>query len=325
MRPSRLLLFGLAIALLSPRPASATFHLMQIEQVLGGASGNSNTQLSNSQVQAIQLRTRSALQNSLGQGALIAYDASGLNPVILTAISGNPAASAANKHILFATPGFAALTTPSVTPDYTLVNRIPDSYLAAGSLTWESKADGTVIWRVSWGGANYTGATTGDISNDADGEFGPPFDGPLPSSSLQALHFNFAFGALSTNNANDYSVTAGAATFTNVAGASGTLNSLVGVGQQSGEVALALVAPVPNPVTNSMSYGVVIPRETRVELRIHDVSGRVVRSLVNRTLPAGRHNFSWNPPTPAALPNGIYFLELGAQGARQTRRFVLLR
>ncbi len=57
--------------------------------------------------------------------------------------------------------------------------------------------------------------TPARLDNDADGNFAPPFAGALPSTSTSALHFNGAVTALSTNNAADYSITPGAATFTN--------------------------------------------------------------------------------------------------------------
>src|SRR5206468_648785 len=98
---------------------------------------------------------------------------------------------------------------PVQTPNFTMTNLIPPSYLAAGSLTFEDDF-GTIYWRLSWGGAGYTGPGTLNITNDADGNANPPFAGALPSSSLQALKFNGAAGAPSTNNAADYSVTAGA-------------------------------------------------------------------------------------------------------------------
>src|SRR6266487_3418339 len=78
-------------------------------------------------------------------------------------------------------------------PDFVMTNPIPASYLAAGSLTWEQDPPtSTILWRVSWGGAGYTGSGTGAITNDADGSFNPPFAGPLPSTSSQALLFKFA-------------------------------------------------------------------------------------------------------------------------------------
>jgi hypothetical protein len=100
-------------------------------------------------------------------------------------------------------------------------NPIPATYLAAGRLRYEKS--GMVLWSVSWGGASYTGPNTGTMDNDADGNFAPPFAGALPSSSTSALLFSGDSTAMSTTNAADYSVTAGAATFTNNAGASTSL------------------------------------------------------------------------------------------------------
>lgn len=317
MRLSKLLLAVFAVAVLLPQAAHASVHLMQIEQVIGGVNGDAN-------LQAIQLRMRSGFQNVISGGKLVAYDDTGSNPIVLSAPATNVTQNTAGTRVLFATAGFGANLTPNVTPNYVLTATIPPSYLAAGSLTWESKADDSVLWRVTWGGASYTGPTDGVITNDADGQFAPVFDGPLPSTDLESLRFKFAANALSTNNANDYALTGSAAVFTNSAGGSGTVTAPLNVGPNS-PGALALVAPAPNPVTSAMSYSIVLPRDMPVEVRIHDVTGRNVRTLVSQSLPAGRHTFSWSPPTASAIPNGIYFLELNAQGTRQTRRFALLR
>jgi hypothetical protein len=66
----------LAGILLAPRPASASFHFMQIEQVIAGVDGSTATQ-------AIQLRMRDAGQQLVAQGRLKAWDANGANPVLL--------------------------------------------------------------------------------------------------------------------------------------------------------------------------------------------------------------------------------------------------
>ena len=104
-------------------------------------------------------------------------------------------------------------------------NAIPKTYLTAGSLTFD---DGfTVWWRLSWGGTGYTGPTTGSTSNDEgfDGDYGPPWPGSLPSGGIDALQFQGPASALSTTNADDYSLTSGGAVFTNNANASGTVQS----------------------------------------------------------------------------------------------------
>ena len=107
--------------------------------------------------------------------------------------------------------------------DFTLTNLIPDSYLTAGRITYEFADNGLIFWLLAFGGASYTGLTTGDPTNDDDddvGDFGPPFGGPLPSSDLQALLFQGTALDSSTSNLNDYALTGNPAVFINNAGAS---------------------------------------------------------------------------------------------------------
>jgi hypothetical protein len=191
-----------------------TFHLMQIEQVIGGVGGNTS-------LQAIQLRMRLAGQNLVSQARLRAWDSAGANPVVVVDMMTNVANAAAGSHILIATPQFAA-TFPGAPPDFLITTPIPVANLPAGKLTFEDDP-GTVYWGLAWGGAAYTGTNLGTIDNDADGNFNPPFAGPLPSSNNQALRFTGPFNAMSTNNAADYALTAGSATFTNNAGQSTTV------------------------------------------------------------------------------------------------------
>jgi hypothetical protein len=209
---------------LLPQPALAAFHLMEIEQVIGGVGGDTTAQ-------AVQLKMRTAGQNLLnGSARMRVFDAAGANPITIKTFASNPANAVACREILLVSAGMAAKTSPPATGDYTLDLAIPPGYLAAGSLTFETLGGG-VYWRVSWGGATYTGAQTvltgtGGVANDSDGLTSPAFAGPLPSTSAKALHFgggcdpaNLAVG-LSTNSAADYAVTASSATLTNNASAS---------------------------------------------------------------------------------------------------------
>ncbi len=193
--------------------ASATFHLMQVEQVIGGVNGDTTAQ-------AIQLRMRAAGQNQVSQGRLVVRDATGANPVTIVNMATNVANSALGARVLIASTNFSNYTVPAAVPDFTMTNLIPSSYLTAGSLTFEADLGGTIYWRLSWGGASYTGSGAGDITNDSDGNFNPPFNAALPSGSLQALQFNGTANALSTNNAAQYVATAGPATFSRNAGTS---------------------------------------------------------------------------------------------------------
>lgn len=187
----------------------ASFHFMQIEQVIGGVDGDASAQ-------AIQLRQRFQFQCFLGNGArLRAHDAAGLNPVVLALLDEDQAGCALGDRVVVATAGFTGLTDPPLVADFVMLAPIPASYLAAGSLTFEDAAGTEVYWRLSWGGGGYTGDTTGTVFNDADGEFGPPWPGALPSAGRQALLFQNAAGAASTANVDDYALTPGAGVFTN--------------------------------------------------------------------------------------------------------------
>ena len=198
--------------------ADAVFHLMQIEQVIGGVNGDTT-------VQAIQLRMRSTFQQFVTGARVRVWDAQGQNPILLTDFGADVIFdSPVGRRVLIVSANFSGALDGPLAPDFIMANLIPASYLAAGSITFEDDAPGTTIWwRLSWGGAGYTGSTLGIAGfNDADGDFGR-WPGPLPSAGVQALQFQGPATALSTNNADDYALTTVPVTFTNNANGSATI------------------------------------------------------------------------------------------------------
>ena len=197
-------------------PAAAgealTFHLMQIEQIIGGVEGDTT-------LQAVQLRMRSSFQNFVAGSSVWVRNATGGSPVRLILFPSGVSNGLAGQRILIASGTFSNHLDSPVSPDFALENLIPATYLAGGTMTFEN--GGVVYWRVSWG--NYTGSTTGSTFNDADGDFGGPIPMALPSAGLQALRFDGAANAPSTSNEDDYVLTAAASTWTNNAGEGGTL------------------------------------------------------------------------------------------------------
>ncbi len=189
-------------------PASASFHFMQIEQVIGGVNGDLTAQ-------AIQLRERTFLQCSVGNGAeLWVRDQTGGNPVLLIDFDENLTGCDPEDRILIASPGFADHTVENLNADFVMTGLIPPGYFTAGTLTLENAA-GSVLWRLSWGGDAYTGPSTGTLDNDADGDFGPPYEGALPSDGLLAIQFQGPGTAPSTSNLKDYALSSGPALFVN--------------------------------------------------------------------------------------------------------------
>jgi hypothetical protein len=208
-------LASLLLLALTATSARASFHVMQIELIIGGVNGDVT-------MQAIQLRMRTSFQNQVQLSRIVARDAAGQNPVIIATFT-NPVPNAqTGDRVLVCSANFVAATNPPTVPDRIMTNLIPASYLAAGTITFEDNA-GTVYWRVSYGGSAYTGPNSGSFTNDADGNFGPPWTGPLPTTGVQALRFTGPATAGSTNNAADYALTEGAAVVTNNARASFTV------------------------------------------------------------------------------------------------------
>ena len=128
--------------------------------------------------------------------------------------------------ILIATASFSQYTVPAAVPDFIIANPIPESYLAAGSILFENDQQTLLVWRLSWGGDAYTGSTLAAMTNDSDGNFGPPFADALPSTGRSALQFQGVADDLSSSNEVDYAVTADAAVFINNAGDSFTVAGL---------------------------------------------------------------------------------------------------
>jgi hypothetical protein len=205
-------------------PASAGFHFMQIEQVIGGVNGNSSAQ-------AIQLRLRGGGQNIVSAASLWAWDAAGSNRVLLLNIGTDVSNSAGGARVLLTTPAFTSamnLGGPAFAPDFTLTNAIPASYLTAGRITFEADggtvaSPGVIYWSLSWGGASYTGPNTGDSTNDGNGNFGPAFGSALPTSSRQGVLFTGAAADASTSNSTDYALSANPATVTRNSGTAFTV------------------------------------------------------------------------------------------------------
>jgi glutamine cyclotransferase len=83
----------------------------------------------------------------------------------------------------------------------------------------------------------------------------------------------------------------------------------------------------PNPSCGSTSFAFTLPRETYASLRLYDVRGGLVRTLVAQTRPRGRHLAIWNGQDrwDCAAPAGVYFARLEAGGSAVTKRVVLTR
>jgi hypothetical protein len=83
----------------------------------------------------------------------------------------------------------------------------------------------------------------------------------------------------------------------------------------------------PNPATPGTEFAFELPQASLVKLTVYDASGRVVRRLLEKALPAGRHRVGWDGRDEAAEPlgAGVYFYRLEAGAFGDTRKMVLVR
>lgn len=102
--------------------------------------------------------------------------------------------------------------------------------------------------------------------------------------------------------------------------------STVGV-EPSTTVPLTLAQNIPNPVGSATRIRFSLPNGGPVSLTVYDVSGRRVRTLVDRDMGAGEFEVRWNGTDErgSAVSAGVYFYRLVAERKTLTRRMVILR
>jgi hypothetical protein len=118
----------------------------------------------------------------------------------------------------------------------------------------------------------------------------------------------------------------------------GTLTaSSVTVTDGSAVVDAPFAAPATEPVALSQNYPNPFHPETviryeieapaRVALRVYDLRGAMIRTLVDRQTPAGSYEVRWDGRDDAERPvsAGVYFYEIQAGESRQARRMLVLK
>ena len=99
------------------------------------------------------------------------------------------------------------------------------------------------------------------------------------------------------------------------------------VGDGVTPTAYALGHARPNPFNPSTTIAFATPRTGRVELKIYDVAGRLVRRLVDGELPAGHHAAVWRGENDHGrqVASGIYYYLLDCGEFTETRKMTLVK
>jgi hypothetical protein len=84
----------------------------------------------------------------------------------------------------------------------------------------------------------------------------------------------------------------------------------------------SLAQNYPNPFNPTTVIEFALPVASHTSLKIFDVTGRLVATLVDESLTAGVHTVGFDA---AKLASGVYFYKLVAADFSQTRKMVVLK
>jgi len=82
----------------------------------------------------------------------------------------------------------------------------------------------------------------------------------------------------------------------------------------------------PNPFRARTAFRFALPRPAHARIRVFDVSGRLVSTLVDERIEAGRHESVWDGRDQSGnrVASGVYFIRMQAESYGATRKVVRL-
>ena len=97
--------------------------------------------------------------------------------------------------------------------------------------------------------------------------------------------------------------------------------------QNSGKPTCRFSCPYPNPSTQNLAISYQLPNRSMISLKMYDINGRLVRTLVDEEKEPGDYRVIWDrrDEKNRAVVNGIYFSRFSVDDYNATRKLVLLR
>jgi subtilisin family serine protease len=97
--------------------------------------------------------------------------------------------------------------------------------------------------------------------------------------------------------------------------------------ETSGPVVFALRQNRPNPFGSATTISYQLPVKSRVSLKVYNVAGQLVRTLVDSKQPAGKYDVTWDgrDDQTRRLAAGVYLYRLEAGEQKLTKKLVMLK
>jgi flagellar hook assembly protein FlgD len=82
------------------------------------------------------------------------------------------------------------------------------------------------------------------------------------------------------------------------------------------------ISNYPNPFNPTTTISYTLPEEGRVQIKVYDILGREVETLVNEIRTAGTHKVEFNA---SHLPSGVYLYKIETSQGMLTKKMLLLK
>jgi hypothetical protein len=102
---------------------------------------------------------------------------------------------------------------------------------------------------------------------------------------------------------------------------------LTGISEDEGERSFAVGQAYPNPFHREVSIQYQVPTSGNVSIKIYDISGKLIRELVNKTQLPGQYMVRWDGTNGdrARVASGIYFCRIENRTHKETRKMVMIK
>ena len=76
----------------------------------------------------------------------------------------------------------------------------------------------------------------------------------------------------------------------------------------------------PNPFNPSTMIKYKLPKSSHIKLKVYNLAGQEIATLINKFQLAGEHEVTWQPK---GLPSGLYFYKIQAREYSEAKKLIL--
>ena len=201
----------------------------------------------------------------------------------------------------------------------------PDTYVGTALISSNNYG----FWAIANGGDNqfqiYDGFSLAEKWQSLSSGIGKTSAGPTDISEVTSAG-PFSIPAGKTLNV-AFAITAGAnldELRNNISNARDIYNNQLANNHGGGEIPLTydLSQNYPNPFNPGTKIDYEIPEAGRVTIRIYNILGKLVKTLIDEDKQPGKYTLKFNPN---GLASGVYFYQLTVNSYTSTKKLVLLK